>query len=123
MNRPVDLSQWVHLDWALIVIATWLLVGLAGVFALNRFRFVSRILFPAGGLAGAALFGLAMSAVLARPEVAVLPIGLPTLPFHLRLDALSAFFLMLIGGVSAGGAGAACCASAIPPAKSRETVK
>ncbi len=102
MNNPVDLTQWVHLDWVLIVIAVWLSVGVVGVFALNRFRFVSRVLFPAGGLAGAALFGLAMSAVLARPEVAVLPIGLPTLPFHLRLDALSAFFLMVIGGVSAG---------------------
>ncbi len=35
-------------------------------------------------------------------EVAVLPIGLPTLPFHLRLDSLSAFFLMVIGATSAG---------------------
>jgi formate hydrogenlyase subunit 3/multisubunit Na+/H+ antiporter MnhD subunit len=32
----------------------------------------------------------------------VLPIGLPNLPFHLRLDSLGAFFLMVIGGVSAG---------------------
>ena len=36
------------------------------------------------------------------PEVAVLPIGLPTLPFHLRLDSLSAFFLMVIGATAAG---------------------
>jgi hydrogenase-4 component B len=32
----------------------------------------------------------------------VLPIGLPSLPFHFRLDSLSAFFLMVIGSVSAG---------------------
>jgi formate hydrogenlyase subunit 3/multisubunit Na+/H+ antiporter MnhD subunit len=32
----------------------------------------------------------------------VLPLGLPDLPFHLRLDALSAFFLVLLGGASAG---------------------
>ena len=35
--------------------------------------------------------------VFAPPEVAVLPLGLPDLPFHLRLDALSAFFLFLLG--------------------------
>jgi formate hydrogenlyase subunit 3/multisubunit Na+/H+ antiporter MnhD subunit len=32
----------------------------------------------------------------------VLPLGLPDLPFHLRLDALSAFFLVLLGGAAAG---------------------
>ena len=31
----------------------------------------------------------------------ILPLGLPDLPFHLRLDALSAFFLVLLGGASA----------------------
>jgi formate hydrogenlyase subunit 3/multisubunit Na+/H+ antiporter MnhD subunit len=31
-----------------------------------------------------------------------LPIGLPDLPFHLRLDALSAFFLILLGGATFG---------------------
>jgi len=32
----------------------------------------------------------------------VLPLGLPDLPFHLRLDALSSFFLLLLGAASAG---------------------
>ena len=36
------------------------------------------------------------------PEVTVLPIGLPGLPFHLRLDALAAYFLLVIGVASAG---------------------
>jgi hydrogenase-4 component B len=40
--------------------------------------------------------------MLDTPDVAVLPIGLPGLPFHLRLDSLSAFFLMVIGAASAG---------------------
>ncbi len=31
----------------------------------------------------------------------MLPFGLPDLPFHLRIDALSAFFLVLLGAVSA----------------------
>ena len=47
-----------------------------------------------GALAFAALGNVA--------EVAVLPIGLPGLPFHLRMDALSAFFLVAIGATSAG---------------------
>jgi formate hydrogenlyase subunit 3/multisubunit Na+/H+ antiporter MnhD subunit len=34
------------------------------------------------------------------PQTMVLPLGLPDLPFHLRLDALSAFFLLLLGAVA-----------------------
>jgi hypothetical protein len=35
-------------------------------------------------------------------NIAVLPLGLPGLPLHLRLDPLSAFFLILLGGASFG---------------------
>src|SRR5439155_6336976 len=97
-----DVARWGLLDWALVVVAAWLLVGLAGMFALRRFRLVAQFLFPAGSVFGVLLFGVALAAVFAGPEVAVLRIGLPTLPFHLRLDALSAFFLMVIGCTSAG---------------------
>jgi formate hydrogenlyase subunit 3/multisubunit Na+/H+ antiporter MnhD subunit len=92
----------IHLDGVLLVVAGWLLVGVAGVFALRRFKLVSQVLFPLGGLLGLLLFALALAAVFDTPEVAVLPIGLPTLPIHLRLDSLSAFFLMVIGCVAAG---------------------
>lgn len=95
-------TQWLHLDWMLLIVAGWLIVGTAGVFALNRFELVSHVLFPAGGLFGLAMFGVALDAALDSPEVAVLPIGLPGLPFHFRLDSLSAYFLMVIGGASAG---------------------
>jgi formate hydrogenlyase subunit 3/multisubunit Na+/H+ antiporter MnhD subunit len=101
----IPVTQWLHLDGLLVVAAGWLFVGAAGVAALRNFDFVARVLFPAGGLLGLALFGIALSALLAlpaTPEVAVLPIGLPALPFHLRLDSLSAYFLMVIGGASAG---------------------
>ena len=91
-----------RLDWMLLVVAAWLLIGLAGVLALRRFTFVARILFPLGGALGLALLVLALPSVFAPPQAAVLPIGLPTLPFHLRLDGLAAFFLMVIGGVAAG---------------------
>jgi formate hydrogenlyase subunit 3/multisubunit Na+/H+ antiporter MnhD subunit len=90
------------LDWVLGVVAGWLLIGMAGVLALRRFRFVAIVLFPLGALLALLLMGVALSAVFADPEVAVLPLGLPQLPFHLRLDGLSAYFLLLIGGVTAG---------------------
>jgi formate hydrogenlyase subunit 3/multisubunit Na+/H+ antiporter MnhD subunit len=90
------------LDWVLVVVAGWLLIGMAGVLALRRFRFVAIVLFPLGALLALLLMGVGLSAVFADPEVAVLPLGLPQLPFHLRLDGLSAYFLLLIGGVTAG---------------------
>lgn len=96
------MSAWLLIDWMLLVMAGWLLVGVAGVFALRRLGLVSHGLFPVGGLLGLALFGLALAALLGTPEVAVLPLGLPSLPFHLRLDSLSAYFLMVIGAASAG---------------------
>jgi len=95
-------ATWLHLDWVLVVVLAWLLIGAAGVMALRRFRFVATVLFPLGAFFSIVLMAVALSAAFADPEVAVLPLGLPQLPFHLRLDSLSAFFLLLIGGVSAG---------------------
>ncbi|GMV54223.1 MAG: hypothetical protein AMXMBFR6_00280 [Betaproteobacteria bacterium] len=96
------MARWLPIDWLLIVIAAWLLVAFAGMFALQRFRFVSRFLFPAGGALGFALGAAAVGSMFGPAQTAVLAIGLPTLPFHLRLDHLSAFFLMVIGFTSAG---------------------
>jgi hydrogenase-4 component B len=95
-------SSWIHLDWMLLVVCAWLAIGVAGVFALRRFTLVSRVLFPLGGVAGLALAAIALSAVFDSPQTAVLRLGLPTLPFHLRLDALAAYFLIVIGAVSFG---------------------
>ncbi|MBK6851208.1 MAG: hydrogenase 4 subunit B [Burkholderiales bacterium] len=96
------MAHWVVLDWVLLVVAAWLLIAVAGVLALRRFDVVSRVLFPAGGGIGLVLFGLALGALSGSPEVAILPVGLPSLPFHLRLDSLGAYFLMVIGAASAG---------------------
>ncbi len=96
------MAHWVVLDWVLLVVAAWLLIAVAGVLALRRFDVVSRVLFPAGGGLGLVLFGLALGALSGSPEVAILPVGLPSLPFHLRLDSLGAYFLMVIGAASAG---------------------
>jgi len=102
MNANADPSGWLHLHWILALAGAWLVIGVLGVFALRRLAFVARVLFPAGGLLAAALFAIALAAIGADPQVAVLPIGLPTLPFHFRLDSLSAFFLMVIGAATAG---------------------
>ncbi len=72
------------------------------MFALQRFRLVAHVLFPAGGLLGLALFAVALAALSSPAQTAVLPVGLPGLPFHLRLDSLSAYFLLVIGAASAG---------------------
>ena len=95
-------STWVNLDWVLVVASVWLLIGVAGVFALKRFWLVVNVLFPVSGLFSLLLLGFGLVASVSGPEVAILPIGLPQLPFHLRMDSLSGFFLMVIGGVSAG---------------------
>lgn len=95
-------GHWLLLDWMLVVAAAWLLIGAVGVLALHRLAFVSHVLFPLGGLVGLLLGALALAALGRVPEVAVLPIGLPGLPFHLRLDSLSAYFLMVIGTAATG---------------------
>jgi formate hydrogenlyase subunit 3/multisubunit Na+/H+ antiporter MnhD subunit len=91
-----------HLDLLLLLCAAWFVVGALGIVALRRFRFVSHVLFPLGGLVCLAVFLVALSAMFESPETAILPLGLPGLPFHLRLDPLAAFFIAVIGSVGAG---------------------
>jgi len=102
MGSLSQVTDWLLLDWMLAVGVGWLLVGALGVLALHRLAFVAHVLFPIGGLLGLLMSGLALAALLGTPEVAVLPIGLPGLPFHLRLDSLAAYFLMVIGAAGAG---------------------
>ena len=90
------------IDGVLIVVAAWLALGLAGIAALRNFAIVAGVLFPISALLSIAMAAIGLAALPGSPEVAVLAIGLPDLPFHLRLDALSAFFLMLLGVASAG---------------------
>jgi hydrogenase-4 component B len=66
-------------------------VGLAG-----------RTLFPLGALCGILLALVALASLAAPVEQRTLIIGLPDLPMHVRQDALSSVFLLLLGVVSAG---------------------
>src|SRR5688572_20753253 len=86
----------------LLLAAAWLAVGSAGLLAPRNLRLASRVLFPAGAVVGLALAAVALQALFDPPASLVLPLGLPDLPFHTRLDALSCFFLVLLGAVAAG---------------------
>jgi hydrogenase-4 component B len=90
------------IDAAMIVIAAWMAIGIAGIAAMRNFRVVAYVLFPASAMLSIALAGIGFAALAGTPETAILAIGLPDLPFHLRLDALSAFFLVVLGLASAG---------------------
>ena len=90
------------LDAALVLAAAWLAIGIAGLALPRRTAWAARFLFAAGALVGILLAAVGLAGLFAGPSSLVLPLGLPTMPFHARLDALSAFFLFLLGGVSAG---------------------
>ena len=87
---------------ALVVtaIVAWLAIGTLGLLQPRNLRFISRALFPAGAAVALAVAVVAGSTVGSLPQSTVLPLGLPDLPFHLRLDSLSAFFLLLLGATS-----------------------
>jgi formate hydrogenlyase subunit 3/multisubunit Na+/H+ antiporter MnhD subunit len=84
------------------LLALWGVIGLAGLLRPASVALAGRTLFPIGALCGAALAIVAAMSLAAAPERAVLPIGLPDLPMHLRRDALSSFFLLLLGSTAAG---------------------
>src|SRR5690348_9536133 len=88
--------------YVLLVIAGWLVVGSLGLATLRRTRAVAHGLFPLGALCGVLLGVLGLAGVFSAPREAILPLGLPGLPFHVRLDGLSAYFLGVLGMVSAG---------------------
>lgn len=104
------MTHWGVLEATLALVASWLALGIAGLASPRNLFWVGRVLFPLGAMVGLAL---AIAALLSlgsgQDQQAILPIGLPDLPMHLRLDALAAFFLLLIGttvvGVSLYAAG------------------
>jgi hydrogenase-4 component B len=110
----LTLSSWtwwlIHVlsrhDLALLLscLLCWLVLGLVALVRPHGVRFVAHVLFPVGALIGlgvALLGGIALGDG-RPPQVVVLPLGLPDLPFHVRLDVLSGFFLLLLGVAGAG---------------------
>ena len=91
-----------HIDILLIAVLAWLLIGILGFALPHRVPYVSRILFPLGALVSLVVGVTGATFLGSQAEVAILAIGLPDLPFHLRLDNLTAVFALLLGLASAG---------------------
>ena len=98
------MSQVLQSPLALCVslLTAWSVIGVAGLVRPMSIGFVGRTLFPLGALCSAALALIALASLADPAQRLVLPIGLPDLPVHLRLDALSRLFLVLLGGASTG---------------------
>jgi len=90
------------IDWVMLCPLAWIVIGLVGIAFPRNFALISRVLFPLGAVCALVLAVLTLTGIVAGTQAVVLPLGLPDLPFHLRLDALSSFFLFLLGATSAG---------------------
>ena len=90
------------LQLVVTIVAAWIALGALGLVRPKSLRFVSRFIFPAGACVALLLAVIAFLSLDAPPQSLVMPLGLPDLPFHVRLDPLSAFFLLLIGAASFG---------------------
>jgi formate hydrogenlyase subunit 3/multisubunit Na+/H+ antiporter MnhD subunit len=84
------------------VAATWLVIAALALLPAGNAFAARRLAFPLGALTGLALSALGLQAIWLPAGQLTLPLGLPDLPFHLRVDPLAGFFLMLLGSVSAG---------------------
>jgi formate hydrogenlyase subunit 3/multisubunit Na+/H+ antiporter MnhD subunit len=89
-------------DASLLAAGAWIVVGCLGLLAPRSHALPGRLLYPAGAAVGLLLAAVGAFSLFEQPSARLLPLGLPDLPFHARLDALSAFFLALLGGVAAG---------------------
>ena len=91
------------LSGSLLAAAAWCAIAVLSLIPAGNAFFARKIAFPLGALAGLVLAVAGLQAIwLAAPAQMTLPLGLPDLPFHLRLDPLAGYFLMLLGAVSAG---------------------
>jgi formate hydrogenlyase subunit 3/multisubunit Na+/H+ antiporter MnhD subunit len=95
---PVDSA----LAACLALLACWAVAAVAGLLRTASVAYVGRVLFPLGAVVGLCLAVVALLSIGAPIERVTLPIGLPNLPMHLRLDDLSRVFLVLLGGTSVG---------------------
>ncbi len=89
------------------LICVAVLLGIAGLaVAAGRWRGGSRLVYGASLAASAAALGAALYALIGDPTgtpAIALPLGIPWIGAHFRIDALGAFFLIV---VNLGGAGA-----------------
>lgn len=87
---------------AVVLALIWIGLGVIGLACRRAPQLITRLVFPAGAIIALAIAATGWWAVGAPLSAYLLPAGLPGLPFHARLDALSGFFLFLLGAVSFG---------------------
>jgi hydrogenase-4 component B len=92
----------IPLQWAWGIVLYWLLLAGASLLARKMPGLVVDLVFPLGALGALTMALVGGSALFLPTSHFILPIGLPDLPFHLRLDALSGFFLFLLGSAALG---------------------
>ena len=96
------LSEVQPVEAAVTLAVGWIVLGILAVLLARIPRLVTAVVFPAGA---ALALGVALTGVWAMnapASEAILPAGLPDLPFHVRVDVLSGFFLLLLGSVTFG---------------------
>jgi formate hydrogenlyase subunit 3/multisubunit Na+/H+ antiporter MnhD subunit len=98
----MDLSTLQPVEAAVTLAVAWIALGGLALGFARRPAVITSIIYPAGALVALALALTGVWAINAPPSAAILPAGLPDLPFHVRIDALSGFFLLLLGGVTFG---------------------
>jgi len=89
------------LDLTLTVVVYWIALGAIGAAVPLPRAVHARVFFTLGSLGGLILTSVGLAGLGGWPQSAVLGLGLPELPFHVRLDPLSAFFVLLLGAASA----------------------
>ena len=90
------------LGLALGVAGGWVLVGLAALWRPHDTHWVASRVFPLGAVLCAAMALLGLLALFAPPRDMALALGASGLVLHWHLDALSGFFLFLLGTSSFG---------------------
>ncbi len=90
------------IEAAVTLSVLWIGLGVIGLAFVRAPRLITGAVFPAGAVVSLLLAVTGLWAIGAPASAAILPAGLPDLPFHVRIDALSGFFLLLLGGVSLG---------------------
>src|SRR4029453_6039593 len=91
-----------HVDVVLGVVLAGLSLAAISILRPLNPSSICRLMFPLGGVIGLVLAVTALLGMGLPAAQIVLPLGLPELPFHLRVDALSSFFLLLLGATAAG---------------------
>ena len=89
-------------QWAWGIVLFWLALGFVALLLQGSQWLRSGLVFSFGAFGALGIAGVGVAGLMSPASSMILPIGLPELPFHLRLDALSAFFMVLLGSAAFG---------------------